>query len=161
MIIIQQIFRRQRGIQRDNTELKSLSSHLRWLASCYKYHSFWSSGTPDSKSGHLSKGYPLRFRRGRPQRLLKRGVSVGAVDAFGKRARKFRPISPTGPSSIIADSITTAAVRRCSSSFLRHSAKFFSATEASNFTNTARQATGACSMIIRINPSAGPVKSRL
>ena len=33
----------------------------------------------DSKSGH-SYGYPLRFRRDRPRRLLKRGVPVGGGD---------------------------------------------------------------------------------
>lgn len=61
---------------------------------------------------HISYGYPLRFRRDRPRRLLKRGVSVGAVDALGNRARKRRAMSPTEPLKVIAESMTAAAVRR-------------------------------------------------
>lgn len=57
-------------------------------------------------------GYPLRFRRDHPRRLVKLGESAGAVDAFGNRTRKRRAMSPTGPSRVIADSITAAAVRR-------------------------------------------------
>lgn len=61
---------------------------------------------------HTSYGYPLRFRRDPLRRLLKRGVSVGAIDTFGNRARKRRAMLPTGPSRVIADSMTAAAVRR-------------------------------------------------
>jgi len=69
----------------------------------------WNEGL--TQKGH-SYGCPLRFRQDRPRRLLKRGVSVGAVDAFGNRVRKRRAMSPTGPSRVIADSMTAAAVRR-------------------------------------------------
>ena len=46
---------------------------------------------------------------GHTRRLLKRGVSVGAIDAFGNRDRKRRAMSPTGSSKVIADSMTAAA----------------------------------------------------